>query len=283
MDILFHYTSFDCLRSILKGIRQIGGKRYLTLWASSVYEMDDQMEMNYGYPFIQSVVNDYENKISLTLEQRMDKCVREIPNFISGPNDKFFLPKKKTPFVLSFTQSWDSSFMWDKYGDQGKGICLALDANKLQKESERANSHIANIAYLKDKAYDYEIWKSLYDSVVNEIKKVHVLVPFLKVKDDVNSLKQVVLETLCPLVSVLIKGSDFEKEQEVRWFSIADGNRSKLREKNGTIVSFVEIPIPLDCLVGIGCGPCFANGVELTTLCTQYQISLTKSTIRYNY
>ena len=279
--LLFHYTSFECLRNILNSIQQIDGKRFLSLWASSAYEMDDQTEMNYGYPFIQSVVNDYEDKKALTPEQRMDKCIREIPCFISGPNDKYYLPQKKTPFVLSFTQSWDSSFMWKEYGDQGRGIYLAFDANKLQEESERTGSHLASIAYLKDKDYDYEIWESLYGCVVNEIRKVHVIVPFLKVKDDANRLKQVVLETMCPLVSALIKGNDFEKEQEVRWVSIADGNRSKSRVKDGKAVSFIEIPIPLDCLVGIGYGPHFVNKDELITLCAQHQISLTKSKIIY--
>ena len=276
MDLLSHYTKFEHFENMLKPNGDSSEERYLTIWASSAYNMDDQTEMNFGFPFIQYVLREYENTPGLTHKQRVLKIINTLPEIIKGPSETHFLPKTKTPFVISFSQAYEDNYMWEKYGDKGKGICLYFDTIKIEEMADKSEkTFLANIAYLAEKGYDFEVWKSLYEIVINEADKCHVLTSIFKYKSDIPRYKKVLMDNMCPIISALIKDSQYFPEREVRLACIRDESISKQREtENGKIINYIEIKIPLNYLAGVTIGSNFERKNELKEICKKNNIRI---------
>lgn len=278
MNCLFHYTSFDCFKSMITGSKE----RYLTFWASSAYNMDDQIEMNYGYPFIKEVLSVFEAKIKHTHDMRLGDIITKIPKYISKPDEDYFLPKSRTPFVISFSRSYNSDYMWKNYGSKGCGICLLFDADKLYDEArKRESTYLLDVGYYVEKGFDREVWGALLKLVEDQAVLCHTLVPIIDNKKNIQDYKKYILNSLCPIISALIKDESFLQENEVRWISVVDATKktNHRQRENGLLVEYVNVEIPINCLAGIQVGTSFDYSDELKALCKENGIRLRKSRI----
>lgn len=282
MDLLFHYTRLECFKNMLEGDNLSTGEPCLTFWASSAFNMDDQIEMNFGYPLILSVLDEYEKKGNITDEQRLSSILTEIPSHINGPNNKFYLTESNTPFVLSFSRNYDSDYMWNIFADKGRGICLIFDSEELYGLAHKwKKSYFLDVAYLVESNIDYEIWEALVNVIINEANKCHLLMPRLKNKDDILPYKKYVMNSICPVISALIKDGDYLKENEVRWISIQDARHAKSRVCNGKDKMYIEVKIPLSYLKGIMYSPKFEEIEDLNSLIEKHNLIITPAEIKF--
>ena len=259
-----HYTSISNLKNML-GYAETG---YINIWASSAYEMDDQTEMNFGYPFIKSVIESYETNLDIGDNQIFTSILRPQEKYISGPDDKYYLPKSKTPFIISFTRAINDEKMWKEYGDDSKGVCLLFDSNMLVPPNNQFEKFLLDIAYINWNNLDLEIWYALAETIIRGIKIAHVFTPILKYSNDSLTLKTWILKKLCPVISASIKMEKYIDEQELRWIHIYDLEKSKTRKNFADrTIHYIEEQIPIDYLKGIMCGPKCFQQEEIRNFC----------------
>ena len=279
MNVLGHYTKFDHLEKMLNANSMLSEEPNLFFRANSAFCMDDQMEMNYGYPFIKNVLEEYEKQNHLPSEQCLSSIFNGIPQHISCPNEQYYLSESRTPFVLSFSHNVNSEFMWKKYGEDGKGICLVFDADKIKSLScQESDTYLFDVAYLS-KDCDYTIWQAIVKAIEEKANECKAIIPIIKYKSDIPRFKENILECLCPVISAVIKEGQYSSEEEVRWISIQDGKLAKEWNCKGTIRKYIDIQIPLSYLIGIYFGKNFNHNEELLNLCQRYHILLRQSQI----
>lgn len=110
--MLYHYTS----KTALKGIINEHG---ITLWATKYSHLNDPYEMKWC-----------QEDLSLLCQQSF------------GIPEEDFCLYKKYPYTISFCQKNDDSYMWEKYGDAGKGIMLSLGYKDILEQSHRSPQSI---------------------------------------------------------------------------------------------------------------------------------------------
>lgn len=277
LDCIYHYTKFDSFASMLKNA--VPNNMNITFWASSAYTMDDQMEMAYGYPLLAHVLSEFTKQRDLDIKQRLDILLTKLSRTFSSPNPDYFLPKDRSPFVISFTRALHSDFMWKNYGDSGKGICLFFDQEKIKMNTDDKKTFLYDVAYVNDKKIDVEIWHALIKLIEDHAELCKKIIPILTNDIDIDRLKAFLLNTLCPILSALIKGEEFTDENEVRWMKLCDNTEAKCRKRNGDSINYIDVEIPLDCLVGIETGPNFDRIDELHVLCEEKGLVLNNANI----
>ena len=115
--MLYHYTSKSALESIL---RESPSDQGICFWATRFDCFGDHEEYKLGIETIQRLLPQIEARL------QPDRRVAHLFdwNEINGNKNMFW------PYVISFTSKYDNPFMWDNYGEHGKGIVLALDDSK---------------------------------------------------------------------------------------------------------------------------------------------------------
>jgi len=123
-----------------------------------------------------------------------------------------------TRYILSLCKVNDSLYMWKKYGDEGKGIVLALDTNVIGEgilhrleecdyNNETANAVHEDIKAIKERYKSKEVISAIQEKAsrfgINPEKMRHAL--------ELNS----VMNASQALLKV--KGFYFHKEQEIRY------------------------------------------------------------------
>lgn|GEM_PF-6899652 len=283
MNVVYHYTSFDCFRSMLKECKNTSTNKSVTFWASSAYDMDDQTEMNFGYPVIKHTLEEYERDYKFQIRQRLiDICTAE-PKLITKPDENFFLTEQRTPFVISFSHVHNDEKLWEEYGDHKRGICLLFDADGLAELAHnRTNNFFTDIAYLTHRARDKETMLTLVKIIEEEAKRAQQLIPRFKNEEDITFYKKYILESICPVISAAIKEETFSWENEVRWISLYDNNYANKREVDDERkVDYIEIKIPFKYFISFQCGSKFNRNDELITLCKECNIDMKPVNIKW--
>ena len=268
MTTVFHYTTLDAFRKMLKD------NKHFVIKASSAYQMDDQMEMNFGYPLINAILHEAERHKPYDV-QCLRKYMTERIRHINNASPKYYLPKERTPFIISFSRAFDSDLMWKKYGNNE--VCLAFDGERLSEIAhERDNNFFCDIAYLtsEDIPGNCEAWQSLVDIVDQQANIAQKIIPCFKNPKDSDAYCRFILESICPVISAAIKDDEFKDEQEVRYICIQDDKVAKVRSHNNMKKKYVEVRLPIDCLVGIH-SKC-TNNKELFDVCCELNIKLTE-------
>lgn len=146
--MLYHYTSKAALDSILKGSPL---ERGICFWATRFDCFGDHEEYKLGIETIRRLLPKIEARL------QPDRQVAHLFdwNEINGNKNLFW------PYVVSFTSQYNNAFMWDNYGEHGKGVVLALDDSK--------TVQVMNMPTLTTKSCIYE-GKITEDCLAKEIE-----------------------------------------------------------------------------------------------------------------
>lgn len=143
-NILYHYTNFDVLESILK--YDTVKNKEICFWASRYDCFRDGEEFKYGLEWIKSTLLDHENNLGRPKEYQIANLF-EPSTVLSNPS----LPK---PFVVSLTCRPDDEYMWQNYTKgQDEGIVLGLNLDK----------EVMDIATVDNKQFFLSFYNCLYD------------------------------------------------------------------------------------------------------------------------
>lgn len=143
-NLLYHYTNFDVLESILK-YESIKNKE-ICFWASRYDCFKDGEEFKYGLAWIKSALLDYENSLGRSKEDQIADWF-EPSTVLANPS----IPK---PFVVSLTCIPNDEYMWQNYTKSpDEGIVLELNLN----------DEVRNIATVDNKQFFLSLYNCLYD------------------------------------------------------------------------------------------------------------------------
>ncbi len=107
-NFVCHYTTHQVLGSILEN-----GE----LWLSNVKAMNDKSEMSH-----------YINSLMLELKNTFCDRDNDIDALFSKYENQF---KNESVYALSFSQFKDDAAQWERYANNGQGVCIVFDREKL--------------------------------------------------------------------------------------------------------------------------------------------------------
>lgn len=129
--ILYHYTDFSALEGIL-------GQAQLRL--NNVLNMNDAAEMNlFMYGICKKAAALFAE------EERPDKAQLVQQIFAKEQKDRF----SYSAYAACFSKYRDDAAQWERYGNQGRGVCIAFDEELLAKMS-KAPLSLRPVIYQED-------------------------------------------------------------------------------------------------------------------------------------
>lgn len=228
---ILHFTSCNVLESIIKDDG-------LHFWASRYDCMNDSLEYRWLY------------------EPLEEKIVRDNPT-LQGQVDSLY---EIFPYVVSFSGTSDHQYFWEKYGENGNGVCLVMNRKIMQPTDEQfANEgdYMASVRYATEQTKMAKL-----SEVTLEYRKNGY--------GTANNSEEFVDEIAC---CPFVKCEEWSKEEEVRYVRIRernmhasyskeggvysypeDTNGVKYRENNGKQVPYLDIVFPKLSLEGIVIG-----------------------------
>ena len=148
--MLFHYTSINALKGILCNPTSDQG---LCFWATRFDCFGDNQEYKLGIDAIKRLLPRLEERLQPDRRIAHSFEYDEILKNITLP----------LPYVVSFTNTNNSEFMWENYAEHGKGIVLALD------DSQRIVNEYTKHLFLRSCWYNGELTdEELYKEIENE-------------------------------------------------------------------------------------------------------------------
>lgn len=281
-DELYHYTSTDAFVQMLEKMKKDKSSD-LTFWASNVHYMNDPHEMEFLYDELQRVlpelekelaVNehntpfsafDFSNNLPKSFKLDLDNDLKEI----------IFNVIFKNVYAISFSHQEDYLPMWSLYGNRGGGLCLRFDYKKLISFYEKIkNEDLTKRLYeIKYDIKDKEIWQK----VKTFYQEYHAQISSDNGKDPFQLRRSFIARVLLEF-SLTMKHHSYSYEKEVRLIDhvvnineLGDignminvepvyGKHKKatlpdVRVKNGLLIPYKEIKLPISCLNAVIVGP----------------------------
>lgn len=291
--MVYHFTSLDNFESIFKSIAKTNGK-YLTFWASRIYEVNDLWEMNFGVPIVMDAINDFErwNKIEeqykLSTYRHYVEMVENTDSLDDATFIKHIVNYQKPPFILSFCRINEAIIknelpLWTAYGNSGKGICMGFDEDLFKFIDDGSFNYFASdVIYLKDnmeKRLSYEktiaqMRTHFQNEYNNYWEKMHVF----SNESDIICEKRETIASMSSFIGAFVKVADYEYENEYR-IAVSPQTSIALQEhinyrlsSSKNLIPYIRVSIPVESLKQITVGSCVSD-VTLRNLCMQMQTS----------
>lgn len=248
MDLLYHYTSASGLLGILDKYTE--ETPFLTIWATNALYMNDPSEFRLGQYVFHNVLPDIEDelnipepeKLSLAAQTMIDEGIFE--KLEIGGSARVETINQGIAYVLSLSQERDTLPMWRMYAQNGNGLAIVFDKNML---TELYGENLRDCMYATQG--DYGKFKEIVKNEYLQYKRDN---SFLKL---CNPYIQLMFIThLYHRFCAYLKDSAYAYEKEVR-LKATSADKVLYREKEGLIIPYVTIQIPMNCVKGIIIGP----------------------------
>ena len=229
---LFHYTTADALFAIIKSE---------TFWFTSIYYMDDDQELSFGFGISHSLLS--------AAFQREDLHVK---TFLKPIVDDVGFDRIKSRFEFysaSFGQK-DDARQWADYADHGKGVAVGL-APKFFSIIKSGDFKPEEKIFLGKVDYGEAAAKKRHapviDSAVETVKQAYRQGLLLKAEDEEAFLHLMAAEMHVEILwnSVTTKADKWSHQAETRLLAVNDLKNPRIKIKNADKRPRVEIPQPL--------------------------------------
>ncbi len=152
--LLFHYTNFVALEGVLLG-------QGIRLCCAN--EMNDKSEMKH---FIQMLEKAVLKRCEIESRQDLISTVKTIFN------EEIDERKNDMVYLASFTEWEDDAAQWERYGNGGYGVSIALDYNVLK--IIRENDYLmCNQIYYGKNADKHKLVDDIYDVIKGKFPTTH--------------------------------------------------------------------------------------------------------------
>lgn len=143
-DIFYHYTDFQALDGIL---------RCAQLRVNNVLNMNDAAEMRH---FMSRLCSAVVKKLENDQEQEKAEEVQKL--FREELKKEFFY----SAYAACFSLYRDDAAQWERYGNRGRGVCIAFSGGLLQKMAEGEGDLSLHTVFYQDDMTDHYLVKMLY-------------------------------------------------------------------------------------------------------------------------
>lgn len=294
--IVCHYTSVNTLCEITRCFQDSNDKCNISFRASNIFYTNDKLEMTLGYQYTMNLISQLEDELPDLLnlpKYRLSTFFEDAKNsskYYSLTEEQiqnWFVGNDNALFFISFTQLVDDKDMWQKYGNNGNGICLVFDRNILKSIDRPSGMFVQgplDVIY-KNKSghnkmhllFDY-LGRIEYESFINDVQQFEDI-------DKIFECKIKSIDQLCCLFSSFIKDKLWHNEEEVRIVINRNYNPcEKIPDvkvsKNGK--PYIEIDIPLSSIKRIIIGSCVSLEDALSVLSNSRLLGLDTNIISFS-
>ncbi len=204
--MLFHYTSFETLKSI---VRKPSSDKGLCFWASRFDCFGDKDEYKLGISTIKRLLP--------LLEMRLQPDRRIAPAF-----EWEEIYKNETlpfPYIVSFTDRNDNNYMWENYACKGKGVAIELDDTQRIVNKYTKHLVVKKCIYLGENT-DEELYKEIENEYINSafaaLSSQHKNIAFALLSKYPQLFVALIGRYLLSYVAPRIKGRPYHMEEETR-------------------------------------------------------------------
>lgn len=254
--ILYHYTTMDTFVSMMEHSLYHQNDNleptHLIMWAGHYSYQNDPTECKLYFDGLQKAIKEYSNHNQCNI-------LEEYNSFINEPQNGLGL------YFISFSEQEDDLTMWRGYGQNGDGISLGFDFDKLpgaplmhlrDKNNPENNNYQLDTRLIYNKNYPIQCVYTEPNNVKIEEEAYHRTIKNLQDKD--NEWRDVVQHLIDSKEAPKYKHFKYEVEKEHRIVKI--GEMPKFRQgADGFPIPYIEVGIPLNCLQKIIIGPCQAS------------------------
>ncbi len=259
-SILYHYTKPEKLLSILES----GTIRF-----SNALYLNDKEEVTYSYKLICTLADEMPDLNQSLLKKIKEHFYTKYTNIINGSNDFGY---KYEYYTISFSTEADNLTLWNNYAKGQKytgyniGFCkkdLLADMAKIGFDSVYGNIIYDRTKQITILKLIFEKWNRQYEKLLKSSKK------------DISEKRvDTVLELIdiLSIISLFFKNPHFKDEKEYRIIFINNfganfAKQTKICEKNGLFVPYIEYKFLKKTVNSINIGPTFDESIFYTSTC----------------
>lgn len=256
MAELYHYTTGAGLIGMLKDYDAKENPN-LTMWATHYAYMNDPTELDFGKNICLPLIKEIEAEENIPKQKQIyDMALTREYIHLQEQYEQYMTSNAdftsvQYPFIISFSQAKDSLHMWGMYGQNGNGLALCFDSEKLKSISPRP------CWYLINKDEDILAIKNLVKEKYFEIERT-MPVPHVVMNAEVylylTARTFSILSYIYSNAASYIKNKSYAIEKEWR-FIFKNTDQIFFREKRGEIIPYIKCSIPFDALKNIIVGP----------------------------
>lgn len=258
---LYHYTKPEKLLNILES----GTIRF-----SNALYLNDKEEVTYSYKLIVNLIEEMPNLNVELFSNIKTYFYKKYKNIVDG-NDNFL--NKYEYYTISFSTDNDNLTLWNNYskGQKYTGYNIGFCKKDLIADMERQGfkSVYGNIIYNSDVQKTilkmiFEKWNKQYEKNLvakNSAKKLE------KKQDIIFELVDIL-----SIISLFFKNPHFKDEKEYRIifinnFSPSSYKQTKIFEKNGLFIPYIEYKFLKRTVSSINIGPTLDENIFYTSTC----------------
>lgn len=254
---IYHYTKPEKLLNILSGG---------TLRFSNALYLNDKEEIAYSYRLIVKLIDEIPELNPDLFEKIKTHFSNKYKHIVDGEND---FRNKLEYFTTSFSTESDNLTLWNNYakGKNYTGYNIGFDKKKLIDEMTE-NKYLpvfGSVIYDKQKQIKIihaivKKWNMLFNRALkckktNEVKLFDILFELIDVLS---------------IVSIFFKNPQFKNEHEYRIvivnaFGVENSKPTKVVEKNGLFVPYLEYKFSKESVTSINIGPTFDENIFYTS------------------
>ena len=254
---IYHYTKPEKLLNILSGG---------TLRFSNALYLNDKEEIAYSYRLIVKLIDEIPELNPDLFEKIKTHFSNKYKHIVDGEND---FRNKLEYFTTSFSTESDNLTLWNNYakGKNYTGYNIGFDKKKLIDEMTE-NKYLpvfGSVIYDKQKQIKiihaiFKKWNMLFNRALkckktNEVKLFDILFELIDVLS---------------IVSIFFKNPQFKNEHEYRIvivnaFGVENSKPTKVVEKNGLFVPYLEYKFSKESVTSINIGPTFDENIFYTS------------------
>lgn len=254
---IYHYTKPEKLLNIISGE---------TIRFSNVLYLNDKEEVAYSYKLIVKLITENDNLNADLFNKIKNHFENKYKNIVDGNSD---LTNKLEYFTTSFSSESDNLTLWNNYakGLNYTGYNIGFNKKKLIKEMTDKNYLPIYGSVIYDREKQVKIIKSIFKKWNNQFEKAVQSKKNNKVK-----LFDILFELIDVLniVSIFFKNPQFKNEHEYRIvivnaFGTTDSKPTKVVEKNGLFVPYLEYHFEKSSVSSVNIGPTFDETIFYTS------------------
>lgn len=254
---IYHYTKPEKLLNILSGG---------TLRFSNALYLNDKEEIAYSYRLIVKLIDEIPELNPDLFGKIKTHFSNKYKHIVDGEND---FRNKLEYFTTSFSTESDNLTLWNNYakGKNYTGYNIGFDKKKLIDEMTE-NKYLpvfGSVIYDKQKQIKiihaiFKKWNMLFNRALkckktNEVKLFDILFELIDVLS---------------IVSIFFKNPQFKNEHEYRIvivnaFDVENSKPTKVVEKNGLFVPYLEYKFSKGSVTSINIGPTFDENIFYTS------------------
>lgn len=260
-DQIYHYTKPEKLLNIVSN---------KTLRLSNVLFLNDKAEVSYTYRLIVDLINANQPLNSVLFDKVIEYFENKYKNIIDGYSELY----TQEYYTLSFSTEKDNLILWNNYSKEKTytGYNLGFDINDIMCDIYKKQYNAICGCIIYDEKKQKSIIKAILQHWNKKYERTLRATRYTKLAKQ-NRLNDILLELIdmLSLVSVFFKNNKFKDEKEYRIVIVNHSQLghlpepTKIIEKNGLFVPYVEYKFPKRALKSINIGPTMNENIFYTS------------------